>query len=43
MAKSSELRVGVDSAVARNEKDGPYRWKVDTKGVVVMGRSLGGL
>jgi dienelactone hydrolase len=41
--KSSQLLDGLDWAIARNEKDGEYKGKLNTKKVAAMGHSLGGL
>jgi len=41
-SKSADLLVGLDWAVAQNEKGG-YAGKLDTKKVAAMGHSLGGL
>jgi hypothetical protein len=40
---SSDLLVGLDWAIAQNEKNGDYRGMIDAKKVAVMGHSLGGL
>lgn len=42
-SKSSDLLVGLDWAIAQNEKNDDYRGKIDTKKVAAMGHSLGGL
>jgi dienelactone hydrolase len=41
--KASQLLDAVAWAVAQDEKDGPYRGRIDTKKVAAMGGSCGGL